>query len=154
MFSMHITFVSSNFAIWIIWQLNWLLEKNPIQRAQFFFDDYSSTCEELLSKADMCSLGLLREKAIILEIFKCLHGLGPKYTRKIFIISNVASRVGKKFILPRVNSTTYGLKSLRYEGPKLWNALPAQTKSCENISSLKIKLAVYDGESCRCAMCK
>ncbi len=129
-------------------------EKILYRGLRFVFDDYSSTCEELLSRADMCSLEILREKAIILEMFKCLHGLGPKYMREIFDISNVASRVGKKFVLPRVNSSTYGLKSLRYEGPKLWNALPAQTKSCENISSLKIKLAVYDGESCRCAMCR
>ena len=102
----------------------------------------------------MCSMEILREKAIIVEMFKCMHGLGPKYMREIFDISNVASRVGKKFLLPRVNSTTYGLKSLRYEGPKLWNALPAKTKSCTDICDLKDKLAIYDGESCRCAMCK
>ncbi len=52
-----------------------------------------------VSKEDMCSLELLREKAIILEMFKCLHGLGPKYMQEIFNISNVASHVGNKFVL-------------------------------------------------------
>ncbi len=41
---------------------------------RFVFDDYSSTCEALLSRAEMCSLEILHEKAIILEMFKCLHG--------------------------------------------------------------------------------
>ncbi len=102
----------------------------------------------------MCSVELLREKAIICEVYKCLHGLGPHYMREIFQSTGVDSRKGIQFVQPRVNSTYFGLHSLRYRGPKLWNALPKSTKMADSETSLKTMLAKYEGAPCRCALCR
>ncbi len=120
------------------------MEKILHRGLRYVFDDYNSSYEQLLEKAEMCSVEILREKAIICEMYKCLHGLGLQYMREIFEASGVESRIGCKFIQPRVNTTTYGLHSLRYRGPKLWNALPSSTKQSENIVNLKTNLSNYN----------
>ena len=65
--------------------------------------------------------------------------------------NGVESQTGLDFFQPRVNKTTYGLHSLRYRGPKVWNALPASTKQSENIPSLMSKLTSYRGVPCKCS---
>ncbi len=130
------------------------MEKILHRGLRYVFDDYNSSYEQLLEKAEMCSVEILREKAIICEMYKCLHGLGPQYMREIFEASGVESRIGLKFIQPRVNTTTYGLHSLRYRGPKLWNALPSSTKQSEDIPSLKVNLSNYKGVPCKCSLCR
>ena len=34
--------------------------------------------------------------------------------------------------MPKVNTTTYGLKSWRYQAAKLWNPLPDTARTAEN----------------------
>ena len=130
------------------------MEKILHRGLHYVFKDYESSYEQLLDRADMCSVEILREKAIICEMYKCLHGLGPRYMREIFEATGVESCVGDKFFQPRVNSTTYGLHSLRHRGPKLWNALPSSTKPADDISGLKSNLANYKGLPCKCSLCK
>lgn len=36
------------------------------------------------------------------------------------------------FTLPKVNTTKYGLKSMSYQGAKLWNALPNEQRKIIN----------------------
>ncbi len=127
--------------------------KNILHRGlRFVFIDYKSSYEQLLTKADMCSVGILREKAVICEMYKCLHGLGPWYMREIFTATGIVTRKGLQFEQPRVNQSTYGLDSLRNQGPNLWNKLPLQVKASANRDSLKSNLANYEGTLCRCAM--
>ncbi len=130
------------------------MEKILCRGLRYVFNDYDSTYEELLNKAEMCSVELLREKAIICEVYKCLHGLGPHYMREIFQSTGADSRKGPIFVQPRVTSTYFGLHSLRHRGPKLWNALPKATKLADNETSLKTMLAKYEGTPCRCALCR
>ena len=48
--------------------------------------------------------------------------------------SNYNLRGDKILTLPKVNTTKYGLKSLRYEGAKLWNKLPNEYRKADIIS--------------------
>ena len=38
--------------------------------------------------------------------------------------------------VPRVHQTTFGSRSIQYEGAKLWNALAESIKSAENLERL------------------
>ncbi len=57
-------------------------------------------------------------------------------------------------IVPREDSVTYGLKSLRFHGTKLWSNLPFEAKSAANIDYFKTALVNFKGIECKCAMCK
>ena len=39
--------------------------------------------------------------------------------------------------IPRVNQVSFGNQSIRSFGPKIWNSLPLQIKSCENFETFK-----------------
>ena len=48
------------------------------------------------------------------------------------------------------NQVSYGTKSLRIQGPRVWNALPFYIKSKENLQAFKVEIKVWDGSKCSC----
>ena len=49
--------------------------------------------------------------------------------------------------------TTYGLNSFRYEGAKLWNSLPEDIKSSENLITFKRFIKTWNGTTCKRSFC-
>ena len=39
--------------------------------------------------------------------------------------------------IPRINQVTFGTKSLKFYGPKIWNNLPVNIKTAENLNAFK-----------------
>ena len=56
-------------------------------------------------------------------------------------------------IIPEYNQVSYGKKSLRTFGPKLWNNMPYHIKSCENLESFKRTIKHWNGERCVYNVC-
>ena len=56
--------------------------------------------------------------------------------------------------VPSVNQTTFGLKSVRYEGIILWNSLPEHIKTAENLEIFKQLIKTWEGPTCNCNFCK
>ena len=52
-------------------------------------------------------------------------------------VSTYSLRSSNDLLVPRVNQTTYGLRSIRYEGAVMWNHLPQHIKTAENIATFK-----------------
>ena len=53
----------------------------------------------------------------------------------------------------RRNQVTFGTKSLKFYGPKIWNALPVNIKSAENLNAFKELIKKWNGVSCNCIVC-
>ena len=51
----------------------------------------------------------------------------------------------------RPNQTTFRSKSLAFIGPQIWNNLPNELKSAENLKTFKRQIQNWDGLSCRCS---
>ena len=76
------------------------------------------------------------------NIMKFFKGTTPAYADEIFqpIDQNRVTRRSKfKLNLPFCKSNT-GQKCLSYFGPKIWNSLPSDLKSTNNINSFKHKI--------------
>ena len=39
--------------------------------------------------------------------------------------------------VPRINQVTFGTKSLKFYGPKIWNNLPVNVKTAKNLNAFK-----------------
>ena len=50
----------------------------------------------------------------------------------------------------KVNQVSYGEKSLRYSGPKVWNSLPFHVKTSENLKTFKDIVKNWNGSTCNC----
>ena len=49
--------------------------------------------------------------------------------------------------VPTINQVSFGDKSLRYYGPKIWNSLPFHIKSSENLEAFKDIIKNWNGVS-------
>ena len=57
---------------------------------------------------------------------------------------------------PLVNtlSVHYGLQSVRYIGPKIWELVPNNIKYCDSLSKFRKLIKSWRLESCPCRLCK
>ena len=76
---------------------------------------------------------------LCMEIYKTLNGLNPNYMNEIFVKSSphYSSRRPHDLMVPRVNQTKFGIKSIQYEEAKLWNHISNSIKSAENLETFK-----------------
>ena len=58
--------------------------------------------------------------------------------------SNYNLRGDKILTLPKVNTSKYGLKSLRYEGANLWNKLPSEYRKADSYKLFKKQISDTD----------
>ena len=73
------------------------------------------------------------------ELFKIKNGLSNDIMTQLICKRNSAGysfHSQTDFSLPQVKSVNYGLKSLRYFGPKRWNILPNDIKNSKNTSRI------------------
>ena len=56
--------------------------------------------------------------------------------------------------IPNYNQVTFGKKSLRIFGPKIWNSLPYHIKYSKNPESFKTVFKNWYGVNCKCLICK
>ena len=122
---------------------------------RYVYDDYISSYDNLLEKAGMDTIELLLQKTMLVEIYKCLNGIGASYLANLFEYQDAPTRSnGKNLQVPRVDSTFYGLHSIRFHGTKLWAALPTSCKTAPTLASFKSGLKSFQGVKCKCKACK
>ena len=56
--------------------------------------------------------------------------------------------------IPKVNQVSFGNKSIRSFGSKIWNSLPRHVKFCENLETFKRVIRNWDGITYNCRVCK
>ena len=75
-----------------------------------------------------------------MEIYKTLNDLNPGYMKDIFQVQQSAYSARRPYNIkvPRVNQTTFGIRSIRYEGAKILNHLPNSLRSAETLEIFKV----------------
>ena len=93
----------------------------------------------MLLKSYKTTMEVDRLIKLCIEIYKTLRNLNAPYMKTIFKKpSNRASnRLKHNIYLPKHNQATFGTKSLRVLGPKLWNTLPENIKSADSLPIFK-----------------
>ena len=119
-------------------------------------NDFTSDYETLIAKANTSTLEVKRLRSICTETYKTASDLNAPYMKELFIPRNstFALRGSQNLSVPRVNQTTYGLKSIRYQGPKIWNSLPADFHKASYLDDFKNLMKTWNGPTCNCSFCK
>ena len=55
---------------------------------------------------------------------------------------------------PHVKTVNYGLESIPFLGPKIWESVPNDLKRKESVSSFKTAIKKWKPEQCPCRLCK
>ena len=105
---------------------------------RFVTRDKSTTYETLLKQLDLLSPLNQRIVKIATVVYKAIHGYKvPRGIGELLYERSSNYNLRGKHILelPKVNTTTYGLKSWRYTAAKIWNALPDQFRAANKIGT-------------------
>ena len=100
-------------------------------------NNYESSYEDLLNKNGKSNMKLRRIRSLCTEIDKTLNNLNPEFMKDVFRISTT-ERVQRekckfKLEIPKPNQLTLGTRSLRIQGPKVWNSSPYHIKGALSI---------------------
>ncbi len=116
------------------------LELLQYRALKFVYDDYESDYQGLLSKANLPSLELSRQRQLCVQVFKCIHELAPKYMCDLFQLKDKSlhnTRLAKALVQYHYNSVTNGINSFTRYATHLWHKLPNSTKSTADLDSFK-----------------
>ncbi len=155
------SFVYSNFDYCpLVWYFSSSKSLQKIEKLQeralrFLYNDHTSSYNDLLSRSSKCTMHVARQRLLCIEIFKTLNHLNPPFMQSIFELrsSIYSSRNPNNLAHFRPNQTTFGSKSLKSIGPQIWNGLPNELKSAENLKSFKVLIKQWDGPNCKCSAC-
>ena len=118
------------------------IEKMQLKTLRHIYKDYTSSYEMLREKCNKTMLLIERQKAMLLEVYKCIHELGSRYRHGMFSQKGGPYDYRDPLILtlPKYNTNTHGKKCFMYEDAKLWNLISNGIKTTENISEFKTLL--------------
>ena len=101
---------------------------------------------------------MLIDSSFCTEIFKTLNNINLAFVNEIFELKKTNRAVRNQYKLnlevPIINQVTFGAKSIRYLGPKIWNSLPFHIKSSESLTTFKRIIKNWDTVSCKCPVCQ
>ena len=132
------------------------LEKLDKRALRLALSDYSSSYSELLQKTKFATVHIHSIRQLALEVFKTLHNLNPAFMKNYFISKASDYDLCKRDMLyiRKVKSTRYGIKSLRFLGPKIGNSLPGNIKLSNNINQFKTLIYNwFSNNQCACMVC-
>ena len=119
-----------------------------------FHQDYDS----LLSSANLTTLDIIRQKCIILEVFKSIKGINPPYLNELsnqVLKSLHTTRFSLNgIVVATVKIVNYVKHSIRCYGTTLWNGLSPEIKCTNNLKHFNSILACWRGTACSCALCR
>ena len=126
-------FVRSNLrycaTVWHFCSKSSTIKMEKIQKAALrvvFTADYS----KLLNMSKRSPLLIVRLRALLIEVFKCVRELDPIFMNILFTLNNKPydTRSGSLITQSQVKTIKHGINSFVYQGDKQWNALPADAK--------------------------
>ena len=107
------------------------------------YNDETSLFEELLGRDKSETIHRRNIKILAAELFKIKNDLLNDTTTQLICKRNSVGyslRSQTDFLLPQVKSVNYGLKALRYFGPKIWNILPNDIKNPKTLREFSKKV--------------
>lgn len=142
------SYISSNFNYCpLIWMYSGKtgmekMEKTNKRALAFVTNDSETDYKELCRKEKQLTIYKRCIKAVAMQMFKIKNQDAPIYIQELFNVrlNNYDMRDNDKFTLPSFNSTSYGKKSFRYYGAKLWNSIPLEIKQSVSLNTFKNSL--------------
>ena len=104
---------------------------------------------KLLKICGTSAMQIKRIKQLAIEIFKTVNNLNPNFMKNIFTSKQNAWVRPHDLLVRSHNTATYGDKSFKILGPKIWNALPTDLKHEISLNKLKEYVNLWSGPSCK-----
>ena len=130
---------------------DWLIESI----LRFVYNDFNNSYEKLLQEINQPSLRARLINDMLILVYLALNNAAPSYISDLFTErqTSISLRGKRRLVVPRVNTTNYGLHSFRYHASKLWNLLPDNVRVSTSLAAFKNALQTVHLESECCSFC-
>ena len=100
------------------------------------YNDNESTFEDLLKKDNSVSIHHKNIRLLAIELYKVKNNLSTHLMSEIFHLRNIDYNLHSQtdFKQCPVNTVNYGLKSLRYLAPKIWDIIPIEIRNSGSLA--------------------
>ena len=155
-------FISSQFGycplVWLFCSRNANNRMNRIQERalRIVYNDKVSSFSALLERDNSVTIHSRNLQVLATEIFKVKNNLASPVMNEIFGLSETPYNLRKSAIFQsrRIRTQSYGLNSLAYLGPKIWQLVPEEIKRSVSLNDFKSKIKTWKTDRCPCKLCK
>ena len=94
-------------------------------------------------------------RLLAVEMFKVKNNMSAESVSELFEsrVINYNLRSQNDFLVENKNTTGFGIKSLSFLGPKIWNILPMELKCIQDFNQFKSKIKTWIPLNCPCKTC-
>ena len=135
---------------------NNLINKLQERALRVVYNDYDSSFNEILEKANENTIHIKNTHILMREIYKFLNGLSPPIMSKIFKRKNCpySLRNPRPLITNCKSTVKYDIDSIVYKGPQIWQTLPTDLRNSESLSIFKCSIKKLRYINCQYKICK
>ena len=116
-----------------------------------------SPFEELLGRGKSETIHRRNIKILVAELLKIKNGNSNDIMTQLICKRNSVGyslRSQTDFLLPQVKPVNYGVKALRYFGPKIWNILPNDIENSRTLWEFSKKVKSWIPRNCPYRVCE
>ena len=114
------------------------------------YKDYQSSFQELLEKYHFSAAHHKNLYVLNKEIFK-IKDLGPNIMKNEFLYDLQSE--SNHFKCRNTKTIYYGLLSIKYLAPQIWELVPQRVKKCNTLNELKTKIKTWYPDRCQYRLC-
>ena len=119
-------------------------------------NDNISTFEQLLELSGSIKIHHRNLQLLAIEIYKALNSLSSPLMSDLFQVKNIGYnlRKAKTLISNNIKTTSYGIDSISYLAPEIWDLIPEEIQNCKSLQNFKTNIRLWVPNKCPCNLCK
>ena len=116
------------------------------------YRDYNSSFKDLLKKDNSVCIHHRNIQSLAVELFKVKDTIMSDIFPTRVLNYNLRSQTD--FLRSTVNTTKFGLNSLRHFASKVWSMIPIEIKNSSTVEIFKSKISKWEPNDCDCKLCQ
>ena len=131
------------------------INRIPERSLRIVYRDETSSFMELLEKSKCVTVHHRNLQVLAIEIYKVVNNLSSSLMSELFITKETKCNLRRENSIVVNNvRTRYGIDSISYLGPKIWDLVPAEIKECPTLNCFKQAFKAWIPVKCPCTLCK
>ena len=125
------------------------------------YKDDNLTFPQLLEKDKSFTIHERNLQKLAVLMYQVKHKMCPQPVQDIFLLNSRAPELRSRdkddlehWVLPKARTVNYGIETLRYRGPDIWNLIPDEIKKSKSLESFKNEIGNWKPQGCKCRLCK
>ena len=133
-----------------------LINKVQERALRITYNDQLTDFKSLLSNHNEITIHQRNLQVLMTEIYKIINHIAPPIMSSLFEIRENTHNTRYFQVLSNESRRTvnYGLETMSYRAPFLWENLPPEYKLANSLNILKRKIKNWKGVNCLCTLCK